>query len=84
MTEVTNTPLTVEWRSGVVLKCTKGIEGLKLVREQLLTSTNLEPPVHFQALEKGYPEDGTRTVIIDTDTHLTGGQEAQKGGMKWE
>jgi len=57
--------------------------GPEVVTGQLLKSTNSELPVHFQTLEKGYPEDGTITVIIDTDTHLTGGQGALKGGMKW-
>jgi len=83
VTEVTANP----WPSRAVrgwLKCTEGIEGLKLVRGQLLTRTNHEPPVHFQALEKGYPEDGTITVITDTDTHLDGQSEAQKGAVKWE
>ena len=46
--------------------------GPEVVTGQLLTSTNSEPPVHFQTLEKGYPEDGTITVIIDTDTHFEG------------
>ncbi len=72
-------PLAVEGRSRGVLKCTEGIEGLKLVRGQLLTRTNHEPPAHFQTLEKGYPEDGTITVIADTDTHLEGWSGAQKG-----
>jgi len=43
-----------------------------LVRGQLLTRTNHEPPAHFQALGKRYPEEGTRTVIADTDTNLDG------------
>ena len=46
--------------------------GPEVVTGQLLTSTNSEPPVHFQTLEKGYPEAGTITVIADTDTHLEG------------
>ncbi len=46
--------------------------GPEVVTGQLLTSTNSEPPVHFQTLGKGYPEDGTITVIADTDTHLEG------------
>ena len=55
--------------------------GPEVVTGQLLTSTNSELPVHFQALEKGYPEDDTRTVIADTDTSLTGVQGALKGGQ---
>ena len=66
------------------LKGTEGIEGLKLVRGRLLTRTNHEPPAHFQALGKRYPEEGTRTVIADTDTNLNGRAEAQKGAVKWE
>ncbi len=53
--------------------------GPEVVTGQLLMSTNSEPPVHFQTLEKGYPEAGTITVIIDTDTNLNGRAEALKG-----
>ncbi len=57
--------------------------GPEVVTGQLLKSTNSEPPAHSQTLEKGYPEAGTITVIIDTDTHLDG----RSGGtelMAWK
>ncbi len=59
-----------------------------MARGHLLTSTNSEPPAHFHALEKGYPEEGTITVIVDTDTNLDGrsgalkGEEGPEGGSK--
>jgi len=71
------TPLAVWVGQGVAVMHGRD-RGPEVVTGQLLTRTNHEPPVHFQTLEKGYPEDGTRTVIADTDTHLTGGQGHRK------
>ena len=72
------TPLAVWVGQGVAVMHGR-YRGPEVVTGQLLTRTNHEPPVHFQTLEKGYPEDGTITVIIDTDTNLNGRSGAQKG-----